>query len=139
MSASWFMILLHVNSKLHFFKEASKSNLPSCIVESPLFKYQNILVCICAHMGPCFFFSLEHLFCLFHNKIHWTMSTDDGGLKICLLRTLNSRGCTPLSSRTPHTRQNNLLFLSCITKMDQIFIKFFMSAYTRYLLHTKNP
>ena len=32
---------------------------------------------------------------------------------------------TPMSSRTSRVRQKNLLFLSCITKMDQNFINFF--------------
>ena len=30
-----------------------------------------------------------------------------------------------LSSRTPRARQKNLIFLRCITKLDQIFVNFF--------------
>jgi hypothetical protein len=36
-----------------------------------------------------------------------------------------ARGCTPLSSRIPRARQQNLLHLSCITKMGRHFIDFF--------------
>ena len=39
-------------------------------------------------MGPCLFL-LEHLFCLSHRKIRWTMSVNNLGLEICLLGTLN--------------------------------------------------
>ena len=39
-------------------------------------------------MGPCLFLQ-KHLFCIFHNKSHRTMSEDNVGLKICLLGTSN--------------------------------------------------
>ena len=38
-------------------------------------------------MGPCLFLP-EHLFCLSHYKIRWTLLVDNVGLKICLLGDL---------------------------------------------------
>ena len=43
------IIIFHVDNKLHFPKEASKSNPPTCIVESLQFEHQNILLCMRLH------------------------------------------------------------------------------------------
>lgn len=41
-------------------------------------------------MNPCFFL-LEHFICVSHYKIHWTISVDNVGLRMCLLWTSNSK------------------------------------------------
>ena len=53
-----------------------------------LFIKENIITIFLCHGSlP---FSSDHLFCLSHRKMHWTMSVDNVGPKICLLGTSNS-------------------------------------------------
>ena len=66
-------------------------------------------------MGPCLSLQ-EHHSCLSHRKTHWTMSTDNEGLTICLLKTSNFMDtmtffpwCKPKQSRDEFNNQSHIL------------------------------
>ena len=80
---------LEIKIKIKF----DHSFVSSCLhlLFSPEKTPKNIIPIFLCHgvMDPCTFL-LEHLFYLSHRKTRWTMSINNVGLKICLLRTSNS-------------------------------------------------
>ena len=80
---------LEIKIKIKF----DHSFVSSCLhlLFSPKKTPKNIIPIFLCHgvMDPCTFL-LEHLFYLSHRKTRWTMSINNVGLKICLLRTSNS-------------------------------------------------
>ena len=89
----------------------------------------------------CYLFVSLSLLCLSSIKLWWCVDIVQSvvsvvGFKVLWAEYSMGPGVALHCQVEHHVRDKKiLLFLSCITNMDQFF---FMSRYTRYLLHTKN-